>query len=124
MIVENEKIFAMRLKSKLEKLGYMITDITPSGEEAIKKVDKNLPDIVLMGLDLKGDMDGIETANAMIKHHNLPIIYTTAYTDNTIFQKAAVISSFRDKFFLILIIGLCSWLLIAIMIGGLLLIYV
>ena len=90
MIVEDEKILAMGLKRKLEKLGYLITDTASSGQEALGKVAKNLPDLVLMDIVLKGDMDGIETAEELVKLYNLPIIYTTAYADDDIIQRAAL----------------------------------
>ncbi len=90
MIVEDEKILAMGLKRKLEKFGYLVTDTASSGSETLEKVDKNLPDLVLMDIVLKGDMDGIETAGELVKLYNLPIIYTTAYADDDIIQRAAL----------------------------------
>lgn len=66
LIVEDEKILAMGLKKKLEKLGYLVTDLASSGAEAIESVKKVQPDLVLMDIVLKGAMDGIETAEFVV----------------------------------------------------------
>ena len=62
MIVEDERIVAMDIKSSLESLGYTVSAIASSGEAALKKVVESQPDLVLMDINLKGDMDGVQTA--------------------------------------------------------------
>ena len=88
LIVEDEKILAMGLKKKLEKLGYHITDLTSSGAEAIESVKKIQPDLVLMDIVLKGAMDGIETAEFIVNLYDIPIIYLTAYADDEMLARA------------------------------------
>ncbi|MGB9978135.1 response regulator [Methanobacterium sp.] len=88
LIVEDEKILAMGLKKKLEKLGYSVTDLTSSGAEAIESVKKVQPDLVLMDIVLKGAMDGIETAEFIVNLYDIPIIYLTAYADDEMLAKA------------------------------------
>lgn len=89
LVVEDENILALGLKKKLEKLGYTVTDIAASGPETIKKVADNTPDLILMDIVLKGDMDGIETAKKLNETLSIPIIYLTAYADDAILKRAA-----------------------------------
>ena len=88
LIVEDEKILAMGLKKKLEKLGFSVTDLASSGAEAIESVKKVQPDLVLMDIVLKGAMDGIETAKFIVNLYAVPIIYLTAYADDEILARA------------------------------------
>lgn len=89
LVVEDENILALGLKKKLEKLGYTVTGIAASGSETIKKVADNLPDLILMDIVIKGDMDGIETAKKLNETQSIPIIYLTAYADDEILKRAA-----------------------------------
>ena len=79
LVVEDESILAMGLKKKLENLGYSVTDIAASGPETIEKVGQNKPDIIMMDIVLKGDMDGIETA-AKLNETSI----NTSYISNSI----------------------------------------
>ena len=88
LIVEDEKILAMGLKKKLEKLGYSVTDLASSGSEAVESVKKVQPDLVLMDIVLKGAMDGIETAEFLVNLYDIPIIYLTAYADDEMLARA------------------------------------
>jgi len=90
LIVEDESILALGLKKKLENLGYNVTDIAASGPETIEKVSQNKPDIIMMDIVLKGNMDGIETAAKLNKTESIPVIYLTAYADDEILKRAAV----------------------------------
>lgn len=88
LIVEDEKILAMGLKNKLEKIGYAVTGLASSGSEAIENVKKTQPDLILMDIVLKGEMDGIETAKFIVNLYDIPIIYLTAYADDEILARA------------------------------------
>jgi two-component system, response regulator PdtaR len=103
-IVEDESILALGLKKKLEKLGYTVTDIAASGEETIDKIAKNTPDLILMDIVIKGDMDGIETAEKLKESLSIPVIYLTAYADDEILKRAArtepygyILKPYKDK---------------------------
>jgi CheY-like chemotaxis protein len=89
LVVEDERILALGLKKKLENLGYSVTDIVASGPETLEKVSENQPDIIMMDIVLKGDMDGIETAAKLNETLSIPIIYLTAYADDEILKRAA-----------------------------------
>lgn len=62
LIVEDEPIIARDLEETLTRLGYIVTAIASSGEDAVKKIVEHRHDLVLMDIILKGSIDGIETA--------------------------------------------------------------
>jgi DNA-binding LytR/AlgR family response regulator len=88
LIVEDDMIIAAKVSMQLTNLGYEVTGIVPRGEEAIRHVMDNIPDIVLLDINLKGTLDGIETAQAIHKIADIPVIYITANTDEVTFNRA------------------------------------
>jgi signal transduction histidine kinase len=72
----------------LTKLGYEITSLVTSGSQALREIENNTPDIVLMDVNIEGDIDGIETAARIPEHHNIPVIYLTAYSEEATLQRA------------------------------------
>lgn len=88
LIVEDDMIIASNISLQLSKLGYEVTGIESRGEEAINHAKENRPDIILMDINLRGKIDGIETATAIQKEHDIPLIYLTANADEVSFQKA------------------------------------
>lgn len=88
LIVEDEMVIAANISLQLSDLGYEVTGILPRGEEALSHIKIDQPDIVLMDIQLKGKMDGIETAKEIELQYNIPIIYLTANTDETHFIRA------------------------------------
>jgi DNA-binding LytR/AlgR family response regulator len=88
LIVEDDMLIAAKVSMQLTTLGYEVTGIVPRGEEAIRHVADNPPDIVLMDINLKGTLDGVETAKAILKNADIPIIYVTANTDEATFNRA------------------------------------
>lgn len=87
MIVEDEALTAMGIQSCLEEMGYTVTSTLATGEEAIKKVKEDKPDLVLMDIILAGKMDGIETAAEIRSRFNTPVIYLTAYSDEEMLKR-------------------------------------
>ena len=90
MIVEDESIVAMGIKHKLEDLGYKIVGIEATGEGAVNTALKTEPDLILMDIVLKGDMDGIEAAQMIHCNLDTPIIYITAYSDEEVLRRARI----------------------------------
>ena len=93
LIVEDEAITALDLKYSLEELGYEIVDTVDTGQDAINTAAETVPDIVLMDIKLKGDMEGIEAAE-IISELRIPIVYLTANTDTNTFEKSNVKGSY------------------------------
>ncbi len=88
LVVEDEKIVSTDIQLSLKKLGYNVVGAADTGEKAIEQALDKKPDIVLMDIMLKGDMNGIEAATEIRKQMNIPVVYLTAYTDGATIQKA------------------------------------
>ena len=94
LIVEDERIVAEDIKNSLQNIGYTVIGIASSGEEAIEKVKKGHPDLVMMDIKLNGDMDGIESASHILSHTDIPIVYLTAHTDEKTLERAKITEPF------------------------------
>jgi two-component system cell cycle sensor histidine kinase/response regulator CckA len=88
LIVEDERIVALDLQDRLESLGYSIPATVARGQDAIQTALELRPDLVLMDIRLKGEMDGIETAGRIQSHLDVPVIYLTAYADHDTLDRA------------------------------------
>ncbi|WP_405265282.1 response regulator [Methanobrevibacter sp.] len=89
LVVEDEAITALDLKYSLEEIGYEVIDTVDTGQDAIDIAEEKRPDVVLMDIKLKGDMEGFEAAE-VISQWNIPIIYLTANTDIETFEQSNV----------------------------------
>ncbi|MBT7892034.1 MAG: response regulator, partial [Deltaproteobacteria bacterium] len=81
LIVEDEAIIAMEIESQLQGLGYEVISIVDTGEKAIKKAGEDNPDLILMDIRIKGEMDGIQTAAIIREQFDIPVVFSTAYLD-------------------------------------------
>ena len=90
LIVEDEVLISRELEARLQGLGYAVAGIATSGEEALQAASELRPEIVLMDIVLKGPMDGIAAAGEIRSRFDLPIVYVTAYADDTTLQRAKV----------------------------------
>jgi PAS domain S-box-containing protein len=79
LIVEDERHIAEVTKRELLELGYLVSGIVASGEEAVRTVGEDPPDLVLMDVGLKGEMDGIEAASRIKLTCDVPVIYVTGH---------------------------------------------
>ncbi len=87
LIAEDEALVSSSLKNYLTKAGYEITAMVPTGEEAIKSVGHNKPDMVLMDIELAGRLDGIEAAKVIFICYNIPVVYLTGHSEDEIIEK-------------------------------------
>jgi DNA-binding LytR/AlgR family response regulator len=88
LIVEDDMIIGANLSMQLTNLGYDILGIVSRGEEAVIHAKIHPPDILLLDINLKGSINGIETAKAIQQFMDIPIIYLTANNDELTFEKA------------------------------------
>jgi len=80
---------ALDLRNRLERLNYTVVGIADNGMDALDKLEELKPDIILMDIVLKGDLNGIKTAQQIKDLYNIPFIYLTAYYDDKILDMAA-----------------------------------
>ena len=94
LVVEDECIVAADIQARLESLGYDVPTTVASGEKAVEKAGTLRPDLVLMDIQLKGFMDGVEAADQIRRRFGIPVIYLTANADHPTVQRAKVTEPF------------------------------
>jgi PAS domain S-box-containing protein len=94
MVVEDERIVAADIQDRLRTLGYGVTALVTTGEEAEQVATETRPDLVLMDIMLKGQMDGIEAADRITANLNIPVVFLTAHADETTLQRAKITAPF------------------------------
>jgi len=88
LIVEDDMIIAADVSMQLTKLGYEVIGINIRGEDALKTIESNRPDIILMDIVLKGEMNGIEAAKIILRDDQIPVVFLTSNSDDATFQQA------------------------------------
>ncbi len=104
LLVEDDDIIAKVEDWRLKNLGYEVCGRARTGAEAMELFVKNKPDLVLMDINLKGDIDGIETAKLIKKGFNIPVVYVTSHSDGPTLERAKathpdgfIVKPFEDK---------------------------
>jgi len=88
LVVEDERVVARDIQRSLSDLGYNVPATAASSDQAILLASERCPDLVLMDIRIKGDRDGIETASILRKRFDVPIVYLTAYADESTVARA------------------------------------
>ncbi len=88
LIVEDEGLIARDIENMVRNAGYEVCGVASSGEESIEMADHTQPDLILMDIILRGDMDGVEAAEKIRERYSIPVIYLTAHTDENTLQRA------------------------------------
>ena len=94
LIVEDENIVALNLQTRLKSLGYQVAGMASTGEDAVKKCAETMPDLVLMDIMLRGEMDGVAAADQIREKYHVPVVYLTAYADDVTLERAKVTEPF------------------------------
>ena len=89
LVVEDEAIIAEHIAVLLQNMGYSVVKIVATGEDAIAVAEDMDPDLVLMDIMLQGEMDGIEAAQLIREHLNIPVVYLTANADDVTLKRAS-----------------------------------
>ena len=88
LVVEDEWVVADQLCKDLKDLGYTVSSPASTGDEVIRRVEVEKPDLILMDIVLTGKMDGIEAADRINSQFNIPVLYLTAYTNQEYIKRA------------------------------------
>jgi CheY-like chemotaxis protein len=88
LIVEDELIIAEDLRKRLSSLGFTVTGVATTGEDAVARVEEMRPDLVLMDISLRGEMDGVEAAKLIRERTGTPIVYVTGHGDPDTMHRA------------------------------------
>ncbi|MDP3444631.1 MAG: response regulator, partial [Ignavibacteria bacterium] len=88
LLVEDEQIISMEIAHRLKRSGYDVVGTATSGWEAYEKAVSLRPDVIIMDINLSGDLDGIKTSEAIRSKVDIPIIYLTAFGDHKTVSRA------------------------------------
>lgn len=94
MLVEDEMIVAMDVRQRLESLGYEVVAHATSGEEAVQSARETCPNLILMDVKIRGPKDGIQVAAQIRESQDIPVIYVTAFADDSTLKRAQVTEAF------------------------------
>lgn len=99
LLVEDEMLVATDLEYQLSTLGYEVCAIAKSGSEALRNCEIHQPDLVLMDIRIKGEIDGIDTAIKISDTYDIPIIFLSDLKDKETLERAkkAKSHSFLEK---------------------------
>jgi|GEM_PF-915261 len=94
LIVEDELIVSREIAGRLTSAGHEVVAQVASGREAVLTCEETQPDLVLMDIVLQGDLDGIQAADQIRSRFHTPIVYLTAHSDETVFERAKITAPF------------------------------
>ena len=88
MVVEDEALVALDIQKQLLQAGFAVSGRAPTAARAFKMIEEETPDIILMDIQLRGPMDGVQAASIIRSRYALPVIYLTAHSDDTTLDRA------------------------------------
>lgn len=88
LVVEDDFIIAAHISTLLTESGYSVAETLSKGESVVPYLDHTLVDVILMDVNLAGEMDGVDTARKVMHKHNIPVVFLTANADETTFNRA------------------------------------
>jgi CheY-like chemotaxis protein len=88
MVVEDEVIVAMDIKTRLERVGYRVQAVVSSGDKVLAKAEEVRPDLIVMDILLEGAMDGVSAAEAVRERLAIPVVFLTAHADSMTVRRA------------------------------------
>jgi CheY-like chemotaxis protein len=88
LLVEDDNVLAKIAETRLQNLGYELAGTASTAAEAMAIVVNRRPDVVLMDITIKGNIDGIDTANMIKKGFRIPVIYLTSHSDDALLKRA------------------------------------
>ncbi|MCK6602310.1 MAG: response regulator [Bacteroidetes bacterium] len=94
LIVDDDPVSSMVLDAALKKMGFQVLAIEPSGEEALLFLERNQPDLILLDIVLKGELDGIEVGTLVRKLYTIPVIFMTGHDSRDTFERARISDPF------------------------------
>lgn len=92
-VVEDEGIVAMDISKCLTSLGYEVSFVSDSGEKAIEMLNEHPTDMILMDVELKGKINGLETAKRIKESSDIPVVFLTAFEDESTLKRISDLST-------------------------------
>lgn len=93
LIVEDDPLFLITLEWALDKMAHQILGVVDNADDALQELQANQPDLILMDVSIKGNLNGIELARLIRRNYPTPIIFLTAFADLTLHQQVGTIDA-------------------------------
>jgi CheY-like chemotaxis protein len=104
LIVDDNVVFVVELEETLSDLGYQVAGVASTGFEAIQMAKEVRPDLVLMDIEMPGEIDGISAARNILAEERIPIIFLTGHVEEELLQRASrvttdgyIVKPFHDR---------------------------
>jgi CheY-like chemotaxis protein len=94
LIVEDEVLIALDIKTRLGNLGYSITGVVRAAAEGLCRVAEDRPDLVLMDIRIAGEIDGIDFARQLVDEYGIAVVFLTAHSDEATLDRARRVGPF------------------------------
>jgi len=91
LVVEDEQLIGLMLAEEIRRMGHEVVAVVTTGQEAIRAVQHDPPDAILMDISLAGVLDGIETARTIKEGLDIPILFFTGYHDHQLLDRARAV---------------------------------
>lgn len=88
LIVEDEALLAVDLEESLKDFGYKVVGAVATGDRAVRETLQSEPDLILMDINLPGELDGIEAYSRIREHLDIPVVYLTGYSERDVLERA------------------------------------
>jgi two-component system, cell cycle sensor histidine kinase and response regulator CckA len=88
MVVEDERIVAKNIEETLRLMGYDVLGSHATGADCLRQASTHRPDLVLMDVRIRGELDGIQTAKLLRSQFDVPVVFLTAYADDDTVKRA------------------------------------
>lgn len=88
LVVEDETYIGLNIRQKLENLGYHVIMVVASGDEAYQISAEKAPDLIVMDIQLEGNLDGVETAKTLWNHFSIPVVFVSGCIDDIVREQA------------------------------------
>lgn len=90
LVVEDEVLVARDIQARLVRMGYDVVGVTGKGKEAVTKALSLRPDLILMDINLRDDVDGVEASVRIREQYKVPVIFCTAYSNEETLERAKI----------------------------------
>ena len=94
LIVEDELVTVELIRDVLQNRGYSIVGDAANGDEALALIERHRPDLIMMDITIKGEIDGIELTRIVNEKYQIPVIYLTAFADRKTVERAKTTESY------------------------------
>lgn len=91
VITEDDAIIALDIERQVAAMGHTVVGVAATAEEALRTIEENRPDLVLLDIRLKGAVDGITLAEEIQRHFATRIIFISAYSDRSVIERARAV---------------------------------